>query len=215
MARRGFSLTELVVVVAVIAVTAAILFPVFAKAKAKAKEPPCASNLRQIGLSLEMYRGDSDSKYPLFLKDLVAAVPTVKPNLACPADGTSGANAAETARTGTKVSVYYWSPYPDGLREALTEADPNHGVAFCVLHGQALPSMQGNADARLDTVGTVVRLRADGSVKNANVGMHCGPLSNGTSLQMRTEWSLLTDTACQKHEFCDFAPNACKDWREQ
>ena len=212
---RGFSLTELVAVVAVIAVTAAILFPVLTRAKAKAKEPPCASNMRQIGLALEMYRGDSDTKYPLFLKDLVAGNAAVKAALVCPSDETGGANVGETARTGSKVSVIYWRPYPEGYREAVADADPNHGVAYCVLHGRRLPSLDGSADPRLDTTGTVVRLKADGSVKNANVGLHCGALSNGSTLQFRTEWSLLTDAACVKGDYCEFAPNACRDPRDR
>ena len=61
---NGFTLIELLVVIAIIAVLAAILFPVFAQAREKARQTMCASNMRQIGLSLIMYRQDYDEKNP-------------------------------------------------------------------------------------------------------------------------------------------------------
>lgn len=65
--RKGFTLIELLVVIAIIAVLAAILFPVFARAKAKALEASCLSNLKQIGTAMEMYTQDSRDKYPPFM----------------------------------------------------------------------------------------------------------------------------------------------------
>ncbi len=62
--RTGFTLIELLVVIAIIAILAAILFPVFAKARAKAREIACVSNLRQLGMSISMYAEDSDGLYP-------------------------------------------------------------------------------------------------------------------------------------------------------
>jgi len=53
---RGFTLTEVVVSVAIVATLAALLFPVFAKAKEKAIETECVSNFRQIHLALSAYR---------------------------------------------------------------------------------------------------------------------------------------------------------------
>jgi prepilin-type N-terminal cleavage/methylation domain-containing protein/prepilin-type processing-associated H-X9-DG protein len=61
----AFTLIELLVVIAIIAILAAILFPVFAKAKAAAKSTACGSNARQLGVALEMYRGDYDGGYVL------------------------------------------------------------------------------------------------------------------------------------------------------
>jgi len=60
MARRdeGFTLIELLVVVAIIIILAAILFPVFAKARERAMQTTCASNLRQLGVAAEMYQND-------------------------------------------------------------------------------------------------------------------------------------------------------------
>ncbi|MBM3460152.1 MAG: prepilin-type N-terminal cleavage/methylation domain-containing protein, partial [Armatimonadetes bacterium] len=58
--RRAFTLIELLVVIAVIAILAAILFPVFGAAREKARQAVCASNLRQVGMAFQLYVGDYD-----------------------------------------------------------------------------------------------------------------------------------------------------------
>src|SRR5687768_6367661 len=60
----AFTLIELLVVIAIIAILAAILFPVFAQAKVSAKGIVCLSNMRQLGMSVQMYVVDHDDYWP-------------------------------------------------------------------------------------------------------------------------------------------------------
>src|SRR5262245_18814178 len=60
----GFTLVELLGVVALIAALAGILFPVFSKARASARKSTALSNLKQIGAALTMYAADYDEHLP-------------------------------------------------------------------------------------------------------------------------------------------------------
>lgn len=62
--RLGFTLIELLVVIAILAILAALLFPVFARAKASAKQAVCVSNLKQIGSATSLYMADYDGVFP-------------------------------------------------------------------------------------------------------------------------------------------------------
>ncbi|MCU0317071.1 MAG: prepilin-type N-terminal cleavage/methylation domain-containing protein [Fimbriimonadaceae bacterium] len=61
--KKAFTLIELLVVIAIIAILAAILFPVFAQAKAAAKQTACLSNLKQIGTGIQIYLADNDDVF--------------------------------------------------------------------------------------------------------------------------------------------------------
>jgi len=60
---KGFTLVEVLVVIAVIALLMAILMPVLGRAKRQAKAVVCQANLRQWGLGFEVYTDDNDGKF--------------------------------------------------------------------------------------------------------------------------------------------------------
>jgi prepilin-type N-terminal cleavage/methylation domain-containing protein/prepilin-type processing-associated H-X9-DG protein len=61
---RAFSLIELLVVVCIIGILAALLLPSLSSAKSKGKQTACVSNLKQLGVAFNLYCADNDGKLP-------------------------------------------------------------------------------------------------------------------------------------------------------
>ncbi|MBN1460995.1 MAG: type II secretion system protein, partial [Armatimonadetes bacterium] len=57
---KGFTLIELLVVIAIIGILAAMVFPVFARARESARKAVCLSNVKNIGLAIQMYLADNN-----------------------------------------------------------------------------------------------------------------------------------------------------------
>ena len=78
METKGFTLVELLIVVAIIAILMAILLPALSLARDKAREARCIANLRQTGIGLQMWF-DNSNTYPGY--DYVSSPLTNAPNL--------------------------------------------------------------------------------------------------------------------------------------
>jgi prepilin-type N-terminal cleavage/methylation domain-containing protein len=77
--RKGFTLIELLVVIAIIAILAAILFPVFAQAKAAAKKSATLSNLKQNATAVAIYLADADDALQPYTKNKDIIVDVAEP----------------------------------------------------------------------------------------------------------------------------------------
>lgn len=72
--RHAFTLLEVVVVISIIALLSALLFPVFSRVREKSRSSTCESNLRQIQLAVQMYSADN-SHYPLWFNEYGISTP--------------------------------------------------------------------------------------------------------------------------------------------
>ena len=62
--RHGFTLIELLVVIAIIGILAAMVFPVFARARESARKAVCLSNVKNLALAIQMYLADNNDTLP-------------------------------------------------------------------------------------------------------------------------------------------------------
>src|SRR5947209_2399773 len=73
--KAAFTLIELLIVIAIIGILAAILLPVFAQVREKARQTTCLSNLAQLGRAGMMYVQDYDERFPSQVGGEVVAGP--------------------------------------------------------------------------------------------------------------------------------------------
>jgi len=120
--RRAFTLIELLVVVAIVAILAAILFPVFAQARDKARAASCLSNCRQLGMAFMSYAQDYDEFLPLTTypvasnswTDTVQSYVKNRAILRCPSDSSRNWAQPLAGQTEVRRSSYFLSAWMAG-----------------------------------------------------------------------------------------------------
>lgn len=197
MMRSAFTLMELLIVVAIIALLTALLFPVLSSARRKAQQVPCTSNLHQLHLAWAMYCDDYAGAYPM---DIVSIYPYVRDRqvCTCPTDSFGGASRHVSRRLASPVSYFYLLSddinSPKNI-DMLRQRDPNHGVFYCVLHGNPCPTPLTN-NVKYAFEGLVLRVHVDGSVRTSRVGFRCFRSAAEGVKVFRSQWQFVSDQPC-------------------
>jgi prepilin-type N-terminal cleavage/methylation domain-containing protein/prepilin-type processing-associated H-X9-DG protein len=142
--RQGFTLIELLVVIVIIVILAAILFPVFARARENARRASCQSNLKQIGLGILQYTQDYDEKYPGFhwAPANIYWTRQVRPYIKsdqifqCPSESTTQGN-----QDNVNYADYFFNR---NLNDWDNSANANVGRSLAAVNNPALSIMNGD-----------------------------------------------------------------------
>jgi prepilin-type N-terminal cleavage/methylation domain-containing protein/prepilin-type processing-associated H-X9-DG protein len=149
----GFTLVELLAVIAIVAVLTAILFPLFAHARERAGSARCLSNQRQLGAAMQMYLQDWDERYPhwrvIVPRSLenptgyVTWIENMQPYAKdkriwlCPSDTTPGEKMTDRTIQNSywlNAYVFRWSGLSPQFPPSVTVAEvryPETSIVFC------------------------------------------------------------------------------------
>lgn len=225
MRRRAFTLTEVLVVVAILAILAAILFPVFRRARLSAYQASCTSNLRQASAALNLYMDASDGKYPMtawpsppYHPARAVAPITGGPGtpatgiLRCPLDQPGGRNGqlpADKREPLSYAATWFLWEGETGVKawDALTALEPNPILFRCYFHddrtrAQMMTGWQGFYGTRHNGLALVAR--KDGSV-GFDRRSDSREMPNGQPDEKGSVWTLATALPCPP-EICDGKP---------
>ncbi len=121
--RKLFTLIELLVVIAIIAILAAMLLPALNKARNKARQSQCISQLKQFGTAIHSYTGDNEDNFPLFTSPAGGGAERVTHNgWSWPVEGVNAINQGVFAQAG-------YLPIPGGNEfRTLLSRCPSSGV---------------------------------------------------------------------------------------
>lgn len=168
---QGVTLIEILVVVAIVCVVAAIVFSAMGPSLRRAKTASCVANVRQVLMATMQYAADSDGRYPFYLS--LASTPSIRSVFFCPSDPylKEGGHwtywmrsMSEEPRSQTSYGytfdVFGQLQY-ETVKDDYVKLDEFPVLLVCLVH-QPDPSPYG-LSAGLD--GPVVRGMRDGSVQ--------------------------------------------------
>ncbi len=167
---RAFTLVELLVVTAIVAVLAALLLPALASAKSRAMSATCKNRLHQMGLALQVYVNDAGNRYPYYF---------------------GSADHSLDVAVGPRNTVYWWaklSPYyPLKWMDAKYHCPGYNGVIAGAEYESKAPVTHTSGPYGSYAYNALgVSMPAFGAPFNADLGL--GYLPNGRRLNGSLEW---------------------------
>lgn len=183
--RRGFTLVEMLTVITIIGILAAILFPVMSSAKKKAQGTTCQNNISQLAKAIKQYVADNNDSLPT---NNIGGVFTPEMKLAH-GTNTTPANEANwvealykyTEPVGSPADITAWT-CPLASPGALI--DPATDATTYVINANALD----RPDSSIKTPATTMLFRE----MDRRCGAICRPRNVSTSNQIRPEYAFLT-----------------------
>jgi prepilin-type N-terminal cleavage/methylation domain-containing protein/prepilin-type processing-associated H-X9-DG protein len=156
-AARAFTLLELLVVIAIVGILAALLLPTFGRAKARAHNAVCTSQLRQLGIATRLYADENDNRLPA--AEILPTAP-VDPKNPLPricdvlrpyvgnSGGTNRATVFKCPRDDMGLftrqgSSYEWNFELNGRRMDETRSSKVRTVRVVVVNGQVVDNTEG------------------------------------------------------------------------
>lgn len=108
--KKGFTLIELMIVIAIIAILAAILVPNFMKARAQGQLTSCKSNVKNLGTACEMYSTENNGRYPSSLAEITTAsadsAPLMKMLPKCPVSNDTNSYGYKSSTNPDKYGIW-------------------------------------------------------------------------------------------------------------
>lgn len=181
--RSGFTLLEILTVVAILALLFGIALPVYTQARRAGMRTETVSNLRQIGVQLAMYESDNDGM-PKSFEQLQASNHRLPDSLFL-AKGDPfrkfGSLKRDCDNSLSLVPTSYDNnlDWPDHMKQELEAFDANYGLIACRVYGNRTDYFQKAQANFCDNKnfafeGVLLRLRKDTSVQTAKLPLHWG-----------------------------------------